>query len=320
MYSLCHSYAESFYIWRTFSIAYGSDFASRSHRYFLDIKSPSIQLTDYFSGINSNSFKWLTCLRVSPKQISVPMLVALSSIINLSVLDLSDGQLYIENRESTFDIRVMRTWSELATTGRAFQKLRVLMLGWQEKVDSWIFNLLAAFPKLNMFILTDCHKIHHKNHKEWEQLAWDCGWEFLPSKRGVKYLRALLDDKSFYVGNISNLHYESLCLTAANSATPVKYRDRPILECWLGTPRTWTHIIDEFPGTRTILFQKKSKSAIPADTKTLTLSQNATTKREPTSPISSEPSKRVQNTSISRRKAPQHSAASLLAEMGYTPS
>lgn len=197
------------------------------------------------------------------------------------------------------------------------------MLGWQEKVDTWIFDLLDGFPKLNILVLTDCHKIHHKNHKEWEQAAWKSRWTFLPSKRGVKYLRSLLNDKSA-VGNMSNLYYESLEMIAAAGGSSATSQPRPLVECWLGTPKQWSHIIEEFPGTRTVFLQKEPKTSISTLSQK-TIPENEPSpkissapkiaKREPSSPVSLVAPKRIQNLTGPQRKAPKHSAASLLTDM-----
>lgn len=280
----------------------------------LNLKSPSLSLSDYYRGLNSRKCEWLTCLRISPKQLTVPDLVSLSTIHNLSVLDLSDGQL-IENRESTFDSRTMRSWSELAHAGRAFQSLEVLMLGWQEKVDTWIFDLLDSFPRLAIIVMTDCRWIHHKNHKDWEEEAWEHDWTFMPSKRGSKHLRSLLDDKCFFPTSVSNLHYEYRRMTTDAAQEPPKdMPDRPLLECWLGTPRPWRHVVDEFPGTRTVLFQKSPIAKAARNNTRHIVSDKVSNKRELSSPDAS-PATRPHTASLNKRRASKHSTSSLLAEM-----
>lgn len=313
---ITQNHAESFYIWRTFAIAFGTEFADNSNRYMLDIKAPALSLPDYYKGLSSRKREWLTCLRISPKQVTVPDLVSLSAITNLSVLDLSDGRLYMENRESTFDIRIMRSWSELASTGRAFQSLEVFMLGWQEKVDTWIFDLLDSFPRLDILVMTDCRCIHHKNHKEWQDDAWKHGWTFMPSKRGAKHLRTLLDDKSFYAASASNLHYEHMRMAAEVAKRPMNssISDRPLVECWLGTPKPWRHVIDEFPGTRTVFFQKLPTARVEPNASKRPLNDTTDAKRDPSRSDASHV-ELGQNTISSKRRTAKHSASSLLAEM-----
>lgn len=296
-------------------MAFKYDFADLNYRYMMHIRTPSLPFVDYYRGLSDADWRWHVCLRISPKQVTVPDLVTVSAVQNLSVLDLSDGQLYIENRESTFDQRVFRTWSEAATSGRGFRNLRVLLLGWQEKVDTWIFEYLNKFPKLNLVVLSNCRSLHHKNHKDWEDLAWNQGWEFMPSKRGVKHLRPLFDDKSFGRGVVSNLHYESLRLYFGVNGIPFKV-PRPLLECWLGSPREWSHIIDDFPGTGTILLQKMSN--IRQDPFKQTVSDNLKTHaKDNARNVSSLPTQRQTVPSVTRRKPNSQNTASLLAEMDF---
>lgn len=251
-----YSHAVSFHIWRTFAAAYGSDFADKAYRYHLDIKMPANRLSDYYRGLDSPQLYWLSCLRISPKQISVPDLVSIAGISNLAVLDLSDGQLYIDNRESTLDLRVFRTWTDLARTGRAFKHLRVLLLGWQENIGAWIFDLLKHFPKLDTIVMTDCKNINHRNSKEWADLAHAAGWNFWPTKRGVKHMRSHISRSSSGVSSIAYLYDMTSESGAARADAFPTARQYPLLECWLGTPRVWSHIVDDFPSTRTVFLQK----------------------------------------------------------------
>lgn len=294
-------------------MAFGNNFASPDLRYIFHVRNLSLPLMDYYRGLSDRDWRWHVCLRVSPKQVTVPDLVALCAVQNLSVLDLSDGQLYIENRESTFDYRIVRTWLETAASGRGFLNLRVLLLGWQEKVDTWIFDYLKKFPKLNLVVLSNCRLLHHKNHKDWEELAWSQGWEFMPSKRGVKHLRPFFDDKSFGKGIISNLHYESLRMHYSGGNIPRKAQ-RPLLECWLGSPREWSHLVDDFPGTGTILLQRsdpfRRKSA-----QQMADHSAATSTKGPADMEPSAQSRTGGNPPVSRRKLHSNNTASLLADL-----
>lgn len=232
---------------------------------------------------------------------------------NLTVLDLSDGQHSIENRESTFDMRIMRSWSELARSGRAFKNLRVLMLGWQEKIDNWIFDFLDEFPKLRLLIISRCRNFDHKNHRDWEDNAWSHHWTFMPSKRGVKHLRTLLDDKSLYKGKIAGMHHES-GLDPANADSQHSLAPNiPLLELWLGTPRAWTHIMDEYAGTGTIYFRKKRHEKFNPLKKETTIKEAVSQARP--SQVASSPNARPKEPSSVQRRNAKHSAASLLAEL-----
>ena len=257
---------ESFRVWRAFAASYSkaSEFGQPQYRYHLQIRQPSLVLQSYFNGLTSRDASWLTCLRISPKETRTADLVGIANIINLTALDLSDGRVTIDTRVSAFDERVLRTWSELAQSGRAFQHLRVLLFGWQEQLSFWLFKYLSHFPALERVIMTDCPHLHQRNRKDWEQLGFDAGFEARHAKKSAKGLRPTMFDPEFQQGAISGLYYVSAnggndtdTDTASENLRHVNDQaGKPLLECWLGTPRTWNHIVDDFPGTKTIWFDK----------------------------------------------------------------
>lgn len=230
-----------------------------AYRYQVEVKQLSLPMRDYIKGVTSKELSWLTCLRTSPKEISMNDILDISKISNLAVLDLSDGQTRVTSTVSSFNERVMRALGELARTDGAFRHLRVLLLGWQEHVDSWIFKYLHHFPSLCCVVMTDCAKIHQKNRADWEDIAEEHGWEARHAKRSAKSLKPVLDDKSFYLGAVSGMYYhvEDNFASLKHPNRPAEVKRRPVLECWLGTPRLWTHIVDDFPGPRTVWFDRK---------------------------------------------------------------
>ncbi|KEF62607.1 uncharacterized protein A1O9_00580 [Exophiala aquamarina CBS 119918] len=251
--------AESFHGWRTLANAYphAEEFGQRQYRYFMDVKQPQLSLLDYMTGITSAEPTWLTCLRISPKQLTTSELVSLHKITNLAVLDLSDGQVTIDNNQSTFDERVMRTWGELAMSREAFQYLRVFMFGWQENLSAWIFKYVDQFPSLCQIIVTDCPRMHQKNRSDWEDISKAVGWEGRHAKKSAKSLRPIIADPEFYFGTVSGCYYESMELfenLAASEATPAVTDPMPLLEISIGSPRQWSHVVEDFPSTRTIVF------------------------------------------------------------------
>lgn len=185
------------------------------------------------------------------------------------------------------------------------------MLGWQEKVDVWIFDFLDDFPKLRLLIISRCRNFDHKNHRDWEDDAWSHQWTFMPSKRGVKYLRTLLDDKSFYKGKIANMHHESGRDSIDSDPSLSTAPDVPLLEVWLGTPRPWVHIMDEYAGTGTIFFRKKRQERNGSARN----SSHANRTTHESSPVQTTQRKIAQPTSDSapRRRDTKQTAADLLA-------
>ena len=248
------SHSESFHAWRTFAAAYPEYFNSETHRYLIDIKQPRLPLENYYKGIGSVSVKWFTCLRVAPREIPLADVIRIADIRNLAVLDLSDGNA-TETSAMAIDERVFKAWSELAVQG-AFKHLRVLLLGWQEGVSKCIFKYINNFPSLCYLLVTDSPNIRQRNRSNWEAEAAKHGWLARSAKRSAKSLRPLLDEKAFYPGAVSGCYYSSQELydQLAAEKNPDTRTRRPILECWIGNPRIWTHVVEEYPGTRTVWF------------------------------------------------------------------
>ncbi len=210
----------------------------------------------------------MTCLRISPKENKVPDLVSLANIPNLAVLDLSDGQVAIDTKSSAFDERVMRTWAELADREGKLKHLRVILFGWQEHLSpSWLFKYLSSFPLLRHVIITDSPKMHQKNRKDWEPFALEQGWEARRAKRSAKSLRPILNEQGFHLGAVSGLLYSDPEMSSGRPDAKVTASQiaEPVLECWLGTPRAWTHILDDFPSTRTIFFDRAEQRLSKTD-------------------------------------------------------
>ena len=128
------------------------------------------------------------------------------------------------------------------------------MLGWQGGVDRWIFPYLSIFPNLEVFVVTDCAKLHQKNRAYWEAAAGECGWTARHAKKSAKSLKPVLDDQTFYRGAVGGM--------LRNDGE--REKKKPVLEAWLGSPRPWTHVVDDFPGLRTVWFDK-----VGAETETI---------------------------------------------------
>jgi hypothetical protein len=317
MLTVCFSRTESFHAWRTIAAAYPDRFNTGMHRYLIDIKQPGLPLEDYYKGITSVDVKWFTCLRLPPREIPVADVIRIANIKNLAVLDLSDGRAN-ERSAMPLDERVFKTWSELAVNG-AFRHLRVLMLGWQEAISKWIFKYIDCFPSLCIILVTDSLKIHQKNRSYWEEEAAKYGWLARSAKRSAKSLRPLLDDKDFYLGAVSGCYYNSqeLFEQLATDKKPDVAARLPLLECWLGSPRLWTHVVEEYPGTRTVWFDnvkvKSSQAKKAQGTEPRDQNKRARGAETPTAELRSPPSKRA----IARHKTEGRSATELLAEFGH---
>lgn len=253
----------SFHTWRIFVSAFPEIFHSPRQRYFLDVKEPITPLTDYLAGLDSASISWLSCLRVNPHGLDRADLVRIGQLQNVAVLDLSDD-VSTGNQATQMDERIFKTWSEMAEEGQAFKHLRVLLMRGQGDVAAWIFRYLDAFPSLCFLILSDCGRIHQKNRAEWTAQATSYGWGARHAKKSARSLRHLINDEDFHLGSVSTCYYHSKdAFDGLATKTKPSAVDRlPVVEAWIGQPKPWLHLIEEFPGTRTVWFDNtKTKEA-----------------------------------------------------------
>jgi hypothetical protein len=243
--------------------AYPESFKSPHRRYFLDIKEPVLPLSDYFTGLDSASLNWLTCLRITPQSVDRSDLVRIAHLQNIAVLDFSDD-VSIDYAGKQIDERIFKTWAEMAKEGKAFQHVRVILMRGQVDVSTWIFKYLDYFPSLCFVVLSDCRLIHQKNRVDWTGEAASHGWEARHAKKSAKSLRTLIDDKNFYLGAVSGCYYHTKeAFDTLTNKKKSKTSDRlPVVEAWIGKPKPWIHLIEEFPGTRTVWFDnRKTKEA-----------------------------------------------------------
>lgn len=231
----------------------------------MSILAPSLPLTDYYAGLNSRSLSYLVALRIAPNYTQTADLIRLSTIRNLSILDLSDSPSTIDHPLSTFDERILRAWADLASPSNRevasrFQNLRILLLGWQDELGFWLFKYLHVFPQLCHVIVTDCRGMQNRNKMMWLHQSRQYGWEPRSAKKSAKSLRPVIDEQGdAVIGRVSGLMYESeeiLGELFGQNKEHVEKERKPVLEMWLNRPRPWTHIVDDFPGTRTVWFDK----------------------------------------------------------------
>lgn len=214
-----------------------------------------VPLADYFATLTSLSPNWLTCVRITPSSIDRSDLVRMAQLQNIAVLDLSDD-ISVDNSGTQIDERIFRTWTEMAKEGKAFKHVRVILMRGQKDVSTWLFKYLDDFPSLCFIVLTDCRLIHQKNRADWTDRAGTYGWEARHAKKSARSLRSLIDDKNFYLGAVSGCYYhtkEAFDELASKKKSKIPER-LPMVEVWIGKPKPWLHLIEEFPGTRTVWF------------------------------------------------------------------
>ena len=266
------------------AVAYPHDFAGSEYRYKINFKQPALSVQEYLKGLDDKTHSWVLALRIACDRVETTDLMAIQAQGNLAVLDLSKSDVVLDTH-NPFNERIFRAWCEAAAADSAFSELRVLLFSWQEHLGSWIFKYVNAtnFPRLTHVVMTNCPLLNQSNRDEWESYATAAGWKAKRQKPSAKSLRPILFNNDFYYGALSGLYYESLTSEAANSihSRPktsqegakldksadetglnaeiddrIKAGKRPIIECWMADPHPWTHIIDDFPGTRTIWFDR----------------------------------------------------------------
>lgn len=196
------------------------------------------------------------------------------------------------------------------------------MLGWQEVISKWIFKYLDSFPSLCHVLVTDSLRLHQKNRPFWEEEAAEYGWVARSAKKSARSLKPILDDKNFYLGAVSGCYYNSqeLFEQLTQAKKPKIATKLPVLECWLGGPKRWNHVVEEFPGTRTVWFDNvkiKPGGASGEDASEVERSRELFKRdREvatPSNEVRPPPSKKK----FAKQKPSRHSATNLLAEFGH---
>lgn len=242
---------DSLHAWCILATAFRESFQLPERRYLVEVKEFSLSPTEYFAGLDSKSINWLTCLRVKPSALDQSDLVQIAQLHSVAVLDLStDG--FMEPFTSKLDERIFKSWTSMIETG-AFQHLRVMLLRGQPHIAAWLFKYLAMFPALAFVVCTDCRYIHQKSRNEWRDEAIEHGWDARHGKRSARSMKELIDDEQLRMGAISRCYYHVESLLSRSEEEQRVHR-KPIVEAWLGGPKPWTHLIDEFPGTRTVWF------------------------------------------------------------------
>ncbi|KAL2383426.1 hypothetical protein RJ035_005740 [Blastomyces gilchristii] len=186
-----------------------------------------MSLHDYSRLIHSPSLKWGTVLTISTDHADLHELVEISKITNLVALDIT-APFPVKSTAIPEDDapitkltdRVVRSWSELAVSSKAFNNLRVLMLHLQADVTLRIFSYLDQFPSLETLIVVGCRQLADNSAKS---VGQQHGW----STRRVN-----ATNKTIY-------ECYTNYITSANAAANSKasdLRSLPLLEFSLGAP------------------------------------------------------------------------------------
>ncbi|KAI5288081.1 hypothetical protein KEM54_005489 [Ascosphaera aggregata] len=96
--------------------------------------------------------------------------------------------------------RVVRSWSELARTGTAFQHLRILKLRLQRGVSEHVFSYLHLFPSLVGFAAVECPGIQTERAKE---VAEKNGWSVYDSRKRTQTCKTVYEMLMDHMGSLA---------------------------------------------------------------------------------------------------------------------
>ncbi|KAJ8064128.1 hypothetical protein OCU04_007964 [Sclerotinia nivalis] len=153
----------SFNTWKAFSKVLDRHEGAilNQFRYSGSIAEPVPSLSTYMKPLSSTSFDFLVHLSITTA-FKTPDLIELSALTNLVALEIvnprqdhhlrNTGKLF----QASFGDRVIKTWSEAAINGKAFQILRILKLRNFKEITNNCFQYLNRFPALAVFDVLDC--------------------------------------------------------------------------------------------------------------------------------------------------------------------
>ncbi|CAD6443253.1 2dbfa8ad-d34e-46af-97d2-f4e6218a12f8 [Sclerotinia trifoliorum] len=153
----------SFNTWKAFSKALDRHEGAilNQFRYCGSIPEPVPSLSIYTKPLSSTSFDFLVHLSITTA-FKTSDLVELSAMTNLVALEIVNPKHVHHSRntgklfDTSFGDRVIKTWSEGAISGKAFQVLRILKLRDFEEITNNCFQYLNRFPALAVFDVLDC--------------------------------------------------------------------------------------------------------------------------------------------------------------------
>ncbi|KLJ07960.1 hypothetical protein EMPG_16563 [Blastomyces silverae] len=184
-------------------------------------------LRDYARLIHSPSLSWGTVLTISTDHTDLHDLVEISKITNLVALDITAPFPIKSTAIPDDDVpmtkltdRVVRSWSELAVSGEAFNNLRVLMLHLQADVTLRIFSYLDQFPSLETLIVVGCPQLADDSAKN---VGQQHGWS---TRRVDATNRTIYECYTNYITSAN----------ASDSSKALDIRSLPLLDFSLGAP------------------------------------------------------------------------------------
>ncbi|RDW60378.1 uncharacterized protein DSM5745_10836 [Aspergillus mulundensis] len=246
-------------MWKLLATVYPSQLAETEQYRSVEIENPKLSMKDYLSLTKSDSLNWRVVLTLASSYARIPELVGISEIKNLCALDIATpAKLHALPEDTDLQVtaltdRIVRAWSELAQTAKAFSHLRVVILRHQTDLSKVALHYLRFFPNLQSVVAFGCPGIE-------SALSGGNvdGWTLAEVKRSAP--------ATLYA------HYKASCNANSNDSTVA---ESPVLDFQIGemkksrgppsTPYSAIYLqrIGSVPGAKPEPNTKKRKEAGP---------------------------------------------------------
>lgn len=150
------------HLWRILCMAYPEDFRRLAQNCDSCVTAPRYSLGEYINFLRNSISTWGVSLNVWTEVARVPELVDLASVTNLVSLEVNTtttAQPDSLQELAGLNDRILRTWSEVATTSEAFKNLQVLRLYHQRDLSQQSFAYLSRLPSLMFCVLAKCDRL-----------------------------------------------------------------------------------------------------------------------------------------------------------------
>lgn len=162
------------YMWMLLCSVYSKEFGAISPhcRMIADDKLVAAG-RHYWELITSPSLSWVTALRVWTHNLSTRTLVEIASIKNLVALEILTPYRPPVDGYNDFTDRVIRAWSEMAETTKAFEHLWLLKIYGPHQLTPATFRFLSRIRSLKVCAVARCDGLSSTSAIKY---AEECGW------------------------------------------------------------------------------------------------------------------------------------------------
>ncbi|KAI5303796.1 hypothetical protein KEM56_007179 [Ascosphaera pollenicola] len=184
---------QTVYMWQQLSAAYPKHFYDVARYRYMRVSDLKVPFAEYLREIRDEACRWGVALTLATDFTRLSELLTLSNLSNLVALEIKTQlarQLSAQGESVPVRMtdRVIRSWSELASNGKAFQNLRLLMLRLQPDATEHIFSYLRQFPSLAGIAVVECPNLMTDKAIE---VAEQNGWSVYVMKKRTQTCKPL---------------------------------------------------------------------------------------------------------------------------------